>query len=398
MKFDAYLPTFSEFLDSCPREPLDPHGRYLFLSDLHMGNGGGRDDLSRNRFLIESILERWYLKHDYTLVMNGDIEEMQKFRLPEIQAAWPKLLGTVDEFAKRGKLRKIIGNHDYALLEEKNYPWPLYPGLIYESGEDRIAVFHGHQSSDLYNKYEHMTGFLIRYLVKPLHIRNSGGLPKDARRRFAKERRIYRAARKFGVLAVTGHTHHPLFESMSKFDNIRFMVEDLMREYAGAENGRKAEIEESVMMLRREMSRLSSKKERRRKTESLYGDSPFLVPCLFNSGCATGKHGITALEIVGGFISLVYWTVGADTRPYISRESRSIDFLDDDIWRYTIHEDRLETIFARLKLLGGELKGQPYVRDVGELEDDDDGDDFADGSLNDDGDDEFDDERPFDFL
>lgn len=388
MKFDAYLPTFAEFLASCPREPLDPAGRYLFISDMHMGDGGGRDDLERNRFLIESILERWYLRHDYTLVMNGDIEEMQKFRLGDIRAAWPKLLGTVDEFAKRGKLRKIIGNHDFALLEEKDYPWPLYPGLVYERGEDRIAVFHGHQSSDLYNKYEHMTGFLIRYLVKPLHIKNSGGLPKDARRRFAKERRIYRAARKFGVLAVTGHTHHPLFESMSKFDNIRFMVEDLMREYGRAENGRRSEIEETVTMLRHEMARLSSKKERRRKTESLYGDSPFLVPCLFNSGCATGKHGITALEILAGHISLVYWTVGANTRPYIARESRSIDFLDDDIWRYTIHEDRLDTLFARIKLLGGELKGPAYGSDNGEEEGN--GDEFDD-------DDDLDD-RPFDFL
>ncbi len=393
MKFETYLPTFSEFLESCPREPLDPQGRYLFISDLHMGNGGGRDDLERNRFLIESVLERWYLKHDYTLVMNGDIEELQKFRLADIRSAWPRLLGTVDEFARRGRLRKIIGNHDIALLEEKDYPWPLYPGLIYESGEDRIAVFHGHQSSDLYDKYENMTGFLIRYLVKPLHIRNSGGLPKDARRRFAKERRIYRAARRFGVLAVTGHTHHPLFESMSKFDNIRFMVEDLTREYSDAGEGRRSEIEETVMMLRREMARLSARKERRRKTESLYGDSPFLVPCLFNSGCATGKHGITALEIAGGHISLVYWTVGANTRPYISRESRSIDFLDDDIWRYTIHEDRLETIFARLKLLGGDLAGPTARAGIGEgpvdLDDLDDLDDDPDDDSS---------SRPFDFL
>ncbi len=371
MKFETYLPTFTEFLDSCPRETLDPSRRYLFISDLHMGNGGGRDDLDRNRFLIETILEKWYLKHDYVLVMNGDIEELQKFRLPDIQKAWPTLLATVDKFAERGDLRKIIGNHDIGLLEEKSYRWPIYPGLIYEYGGNRIAVFHGHQSSDLYNKYEHMTGMLIKYFVKPLHIKNSGGLPHDARRRFAKERRIYRAARKMGVLAITGHTHHPLFESLSKFDNIRFMVEDLLRDYAGAGSARRAEIEETVMILRREMARLSARKERRRKLRSLYGDSPFLVPCLFNSGCATGKHGITALEITAGMISLVYWTVGANTRPYIARESRSVDFLDDDIWRYTIHEDYLDTIFARIKLLGGELKGPLFVPGPGELEDDD---------------------------
>lgn len=375
MDFEAYLPSFAEFLDSCPRENLDPRGRYLFISDLHAGNGSGRDDLARNRFLIESILERWYLERDYTLVLNGDIEELQKFRLPDIRAAWSGLFATVDSFHGRGKLRKIVGNHDNDLFDLRDYPWTLYPGLILQSGDDRVAVFHGHQSSDLYSKYENMTGFMIRYVVKPLHIRNSGGLPKDARRRFAKERRIYRAARKLGVLAITGHTHHPLFESLSKYDNIRFTVEDLMGEYAQADPERKESIAETVMMLRGEMARLSAKKERRRKTQSLYGDTPFLVPCLFNSGSATGKHGITAIEIVNGVISLVYWTVGANTRPYIAKESLSVDSLDGDIWRYTIHSDRLETVFARIKLLGGELRESGDPADSFDDDDDSDTDD-----------------------
>lgn len=382
MDFEAYLPSFTKFLDSCPRENLDLAGRYLFISDLHAGDGGGRDDLERNRYLIESILDRWYLERDYTLVLNGDIEELQKFRLPDIRAAWPGLFATFDSFHEREKLRKIVGNHDNDLLDLRDYPWPLYPGLILQSGNDRVTVFHGHQSSDLYSKYENMTGFLIRYVVKPLHIRNSGGLPKDARRRFAKERRIYRAARKLGVLAITGHTHHPLFESLSKYDNIRFTVEDLMGEYARANPDRQASIAETVMMLRGEMARLSAKKERRRKTQSLYGDTPFLVPCLFNSGSATGKHGITAIEIVDGVISLVYWTVGENTRPYIARESRSVDGIDGDIWRYTIHSDQLETVFARIKLLGGELR-LPEGSGV-EGEGDDDGDGFGN--------------RPFSFL
>lgn len=355
MDLEAYLPSFTEFLESCPRETLDPEGRYLFLSDLHMGNGSGRDDLERNRHLVETMLEEWYLERDYTLVLNGDIEELQKFRLPDIRSAWSRLLSLFGTFDSRGKLRKITGNHDDALWECRDYPWRLYPGLILETGDDRIAVFHGHQSSDLYGKYSHMTGLIVRYVVKTLHIRNSGGLPKDARRRFAKERRIYQAARKLGVLAITGHTHHPLFESLSKFDNIRFAVEDLMREYPQAGAGRQEEIEETVAMLRREMALLSARKERRRKTQSLYGDSPFLVPCLFNSGSATGRHGVTALEIEKGVISLVYWTDGRKARPYIARETRSIDSLDGEIRRYTIHSDRLERVFSRIKLLGGEL-------------------------------------------
>jgi predicted phosphodiesterase len=351
MKYDIYLESFRAFLDSCPEERLDETVPYVFFSDLHMGDGSSRDDLAKNRALIETILEKWYLVQGYTLILNGDVEDLNKFNREDILKAWPALLGTIAKFAKMGRLRKIVGNHDYDLLAEKNYPWEIYPGLVYRYGDNRLFVFHGHQASSLYVKYDFVSEFLVRYLVKPLHIHNTG-VSKDSRRRFRTEKRIYRAARSLGIVAITGHTHRPLFESLSKFDNIRITLEGLLRRYIDSDDRQKEVLECQIRMYRDEMRTLASASEKSKKTQSLYGPDPFLIPCIFNSGCATGKHGITALEIVDGKIALVYWTRANDKRPYIQTEAVDTITVDSLFSRYTLHRERLDGTFSRIALLG----------------------------------------------
>jgi predicted phosphodiesterase len=351
MNYDIFLESFRQFLADCPEENLDEHSKYVFLSDLHMGNGTTRDDLERNRELIETMLERWYLDRDYVLILNGDVEDLNKFSLGAIRTAWPKLLGLIDQFAKRGHLRKIIGNHDYDLLLEKDYPWTLYPGIIYRVGDKRLFVFHGHQASSLYVKFDYISEFLVRYFVKPLRIKNSG-VSQDSRRRFRTEKKIYRAARILGVVAITGHTHRPLFESLSKYDNIRLTIEDLIRRYIDAEPRQKESLEKQICMYRDELRDLASAKDKVKKTQSLYGADPFIIPCIFNSGCATGSHGITVLEIDNGKISLEYWTTGARVGPYITSEAIDYETLVNGIFRYTLHRERLDGVFSRIDLLG----------------------------------------------
>lgn len=351
MKYTEFLDSFRRFVDACPEDDLDEHARYLFLSDLHMGDGGSRDDLAHNRDLLAAMLAGWYLEQDYFLILNGDIEDLNKFRLQDVRKAWAQVLEIIGKFAERGRLRKIVGNHDFDLLNERNYPWPLYEGIVYRWRGNRICVFHGHQASSLYVKFDILSEFLVRYFVKTLHIRNSG-VSKDSRRRFAAERRIYRAARSTGIMAITGHTHRPLFESLSKYDNIRIIVENLIRRYIDATDADKKTLEAQIRMYRTEMESLVNERQERKKTQSLYGAGPFLIPCFFNSGCATGKRSLTALEIVEGRISLVYWTAGTQSHPYIESEHLAIDTLDGRWCRYTLQSERMDSVFTRIRLLG----------------------------------------------
>ncbi len=360
MTSEEFQVFFNRFLDECPEEPFKPEVPLVVFSDMHMGNGGSRDDLSGNRALIEAILPQWYLERGHTLILNGDIEDLNKFPLHAVKKAWPSVYETFEAFRDRGALRKIVGNHDFALIGEKDYPFEMLPGLVMNRGDDRIFFFHGHQSSDRYVKYERLFSLMIRFLAKPLHIRNSS-VSKDSRRRFQTERRVYRAVRNASIMGVTAHTHRPMFESLSKYDNIRFRVEALLIEYNGADDRRKREIEHKVEMLRGEMSVLASTSPDSRKTQSLYDDGPFLVPCLFNSGSATGRHGVTALEIVDDRISLVYWTDGMNQRPYISAESLATETLAGRWHRYTLHTERLTAVFNRIRLLGGALPAREAV-------------------------------------
>jgi UDP-2,3-diacylglucosamine pyrophosphatase LpxH len=367
MKFKDFYKSFEKFVVNVPVEEMGDEPRYVFLSDLHLGDGGKRDDLERHRELVIDSLSRWYLDRGYVLVLNGDIEDAYKFKLKDIRRAWPEFFALLESFAERGKLRKIVGNHDLSLLREKDHPFPLSHGLVLTREGRRIAVFHGHQASRFFIDFDYISYFATRYLAKPLRIRNTS-ISSDSRYRFKTERRIYRASKKMGIVSITGHTHRPLFESLSKYESLRWSIEELLRAYAEAGEARKKEISSIVKVYREELGRLGEDGIRYSLSRSLYEDRDVLIPCVFNSGCATGKKGYTAIEIVGPSIELVHWGSAEKCRRYIAEGAIESEGLEGTDWRrYVVRRDSLDRVFARIELLGG-----------GE---DDDGDDDGDGDV-----------------
>jgi UDP-2,3-diacylglucosamine pyrophosphatase LpxH len=352
MKFSEFLANFRDFLESSPALELDDSSRVVFLSDLHMGDGGRGDDLEPNREIALVALGRWYLERGYTLVLGGDIEDLQKYKLPKIRKAWGELYELFDAFAERGSLRKLVGNHDLGLLREKDYPYELLHGLRLVRGGRTVFCFHGHQASKLFVKYLYLGDFVVRYVAKPLKVKNSS-ISGDSRQRFKAERRIYRASKKLGIVSVCGHTHRPLFESLSKYDSLRWSIEELLREYAICPPERRQKIAEIIGIYRAECERLDKAELRWDLSKSLYEEKALLIPCVFNSGCATGKNGITALEIEGGRIGLVHWAREGKDRPYLLEESILRDRIDGaEVSRYLLRQAQLDQIFARIDLLG----------------------------------------------
>jgi UDP-2,3-diacylglucosamine pyrophosphatase LpxH len=352
MKFADFLASFRRFLEESPVLPLDDGARYLFLSDLHLGDGGAGDDLMPNRELVLAALSRWYREKGYVLILGGDIEDLQKFPYGRIRSAWADLYRIFDAFAARGALRQLVGNHDLALLKEKTHPYPLEHGLRLERKGKTLFCFHGHQASKFFVKYGFVGNLIVRYLAKPLKVKNSN-VAGDSRQRFKAERRIYRASKELGIVSLCGHTHRPLFESLSKYDSLRWSIEGLLREYIGAEGERRGRIAELVKLYRTECERLSRKEIKWGLSRSLYEEKALLIPCVFNSGCATGKHGITALEIEGGKIALVHWARKGQSRPYLAQEALRKEAVEGaDAHRYVLQEAELDHVFARIDLLG----------------------------------------------
>ena len=90
MKTATFMATLQTLIDQAPRIDADADTRLVFLSDLHMGDGGKRDEFRKNAALVASSLTGKYLTEGYGLVLNGDIEELYKFKLRQIQTAWQR--------------------------------------------------------------------------------------------------------------------------------------------------------------------------------------------------------------------------------------------------------------------------------------------------------------------
>jgi predicted phosphodiesterase len=359
-------------LREVPRRALAPAERVLIVSDLHLGNGGSRDDFRANASLFEAALRDYYLPRDFLLVLNGDIEELQRFSLPRVRQAWAGVFELFAAFGRRGGLYKIYGNHDF-LLSLRQDPYPadeLLEGLRLSQGDRCLFVFHGHQASLFQERFMSLSGVVLRYVATPLGIR-SYSTSQDSRKKFRVERRVYTFAAARKLISLIGHTHRPLFESLSKIDALRFRIEQLCRQYAEAPKDGREELGQEIRQSKEELEKLYEVKKEVPHTASLY-NSRFLVPSLFNSGCAVGKRGFTALEIRDGAIALVHWFDRRRSDRHLKTPPPADRFMDrldpdgdrrmrpfypeqlddSDYFRLVLNRDSLEYIFTRIQLLG----------------------------------------------
>ncbi len=351
MKTEEFKESLKLLNESARKEILEDDSKIVFMSDFHMGDGSSYDDFLPNKQLVQDALRRFYYPGGWKLVLNGDIEELHKYSLGAIRKAYPELYGIFGEFQSQGRLRKLVGNHDHALHTLQHGEFELYDAIRFERGQDTLLVFHGHQSNNLYVKYLSISDFLVRFFVAPLKIRNRDK-SVDSKRRFRAERRIYGASKDAGIVSVTGHTHRPLFESYSKYDTLRWTMETLLRQYAMAPEAEKKDIVTRIGIYSAEFKRLTRSEKKQKISQSLYEKEEMVLPCIFNSGCATGRGGFTAIEIEKGNISLVHWSKDGNSKPYLERQMASRYLLAGTPWcRYTLDSDSLEYVFAKVRML-----------------------------------------------
>jgi len=326
----------------------------LIVSDLHMGSGS-RDDLYHNGELLTCLLEEYYYKKGWILVLNGDIEELQRYSIDLIREKWVNLYRVFNLFADENRLYKILGNHDEDLVSNKksSYPYTLHSVIRIETGIIPAYVYHGHQLSAIYRKYGKLFSFLTRYFMKPFGIKNITD-SRSPNKRFLIEKKAYAFSLQNHCLSIIGHTHRALFESLGRFDYIKFEIERLCRDYPASVGGDRIRIENEVTALRKELGKLKRKEKHDTHRQSLYGDE-LPVPCLFNSGCAIGKKGINAIEITNRNIALIYWFAEGKSKNFITRGGYEIESIQDRPYhRAVLNENKLDYILARMKLLGNQ--------------------------------------------
>lgn len=352
METKPWMLHLKNLYEEAPLYRISTGDRLIIFSDLHMGNGSKRDVFKKNAALFLMILKQYYLEKGFQLILNGDVEELHKFNLHRIQTSWHAVYDLFDQFNKQDRLIKIIGNHDRLLKSERNYPLAhrLVDAIRLQLNDIPFFLFHSDQASDFYVKYNHFSGFLLRYIANPLYI-HATSVAYHSMRQFLVEKRVYEFSRLHQIISIIGHTHRPLFESFSKVDFLKYKIEQLCRDYDLADARTRQSIEEEISVFKDELQ-IKLRKRGHKELSSYVYNADYILPCVFNSGTVTGRRGITGIEIQGGRIALVHWFDDRKLKKYFKLyDNQPEESCHSGCYRMVLKEDSLSYIYNRIKLL-----------------------------------------------
>ncbi|MDT8435774.1 MAG: hypothetical protein RRA92_03360 [Gemmatimonadota bacterium] len=315
--------------DAVPRTYEAAADRIIVLSDLHRGKRDRADDFRPCAEAYAAALDH-YAREGYTLVLLGDTEELWKNRPGAVVDAYPGLYRREAAFHREGRLIRFWGNHDEdwaspALVAQElgetygGEAIPVGEGLLLEARENgrrlgTIFLVHGHQGTGLSDTLAFLARFTVRFIWKPIQHLTQVSRNTPSRNRKVREKHLG-AMRRWaeahdGLLLITGHTHRPVFASISILDELErrlgVNVDDFTRRVD--ETGIWDELTAECL-----------------KRGWLGDEAPCgppapaeresLQPSLFNSGCCCYRDGrITGLELAAGEIRLVLWSPGPPGR------------------------------------------------------------------------------------
>ena len=157
----------------------------IFISDLHIGDGNSKDDFSQDE-LFNNFINEWNDLENPELVIVGDgfeILESEMVRhaglkpfweivhsldgklITLIESAHPKVFEALSKF--KGKIKYVIGNHDYYILKNKKLQENLKERIknleivpYYYDEQTHILAVHGNQF-DAVNRFLEVNGEII---------------------------------------------------------------------------------------------------------------------------------------------------------------------------------------------------------------------------------------------
>jgi predicted phosphodiesterase len=282
--------------------------RFIIFSDQHKGGKNGADDfmLCEPNYLYAL---NHYHQHNFSYITLGDSEELWENTLAKVLREQHASFELYKKFIARNRYYKIIGNHD---LDWKNdlitiaqiktifgTDLPIYDGILLQTtinGQDlKILCTHGHQG-DKASDGSWFSKFFVSKIWAPLQaiLKINPNTPAyDSQLKTLHNRLMYEwSNQQNALLLITGHTHQPVFESLT-------YIERLYRQLLMAQaSGDEALIKETVAEIGK------------RKFEYNVVSKDYLTmkPTYFNSGCCCYNDGdITGIEIEDGFLRLIKW-------------------------------------------------------------------------------------------
>lgn len=305
---------------------LGTEHRYVIFSDHHKGGNNEADAFRGAKDNYLAALDH-YFERDFTLIVLGDAEELLEERFEKVIDSYQDVLESEARFYPQRHFR-LPGNHDVYWESQDfvnrhlgNYfPGIQFPGgLVLEYEDDDgikgdIFMTHGHQGTldaDVFSFFPP----LVLPLYRSLQIITGMGEAKpsdDACLRAEHDTRMYRwASRQEGLILISGHTHRPVWSSLTHLEKLVMQLHALL---ALPPDQRPDGFQELVKQLQNEI------KERAEKYPPCT-DTIKTRPCYFNTGCCSFRDGdITGIEIVDGQMVLVKWGMESDVDARVELE------------------------------------------------------------------------------
>ncbi|MFT3702972.1 MAG: metallophosphoesterase family protein [Agriterribacter sp.] len=284
------------------------HKKIIIFSDLHKGNKKRSDDFAPAEKNYLAALD-YYDKEQYTLIILGDGEELWKFNLFAVRKNNHPSFDKEKMFLKRKAFIKVFGNHDVfwnndpfaslQLLSIYGESLRIYEGAIlrFRRNKKPIDIFltHGHQGDGQSDGNKFSAWFVANiwaplqsYLELNINTPAFNDVLKTEHNQFMYE---WSSVQK-DLLLITGHTHQPVFESLTHLERLykRLLIARQQNDTAAISS-----LQDEITFRRQEYDHVSE-------------DYLHLKPTYFNSGCCCFNDGdITGIEIEDGEIRLIRW-------------------------------------------------------------------------------------------
>lgn len=303
--------------------------KFIIFSDQHKGARNYADDFmfAENNYLHAL---KYYNEKLYHYINLGDSEELWKNLLESVIKHNKATFQAEKLFINRNAFTKIFGNHDlywdndplsgFSLNRIYGKKIPIYEGAVLKIkiNETILDIFltHGHQG-DLQSDGNWFSKWFVSNVWGPIQsfLQINPNTPAyDNQLKTQHNKMMYSwVINQRNLVLITGHTHQPVFTSLTHLERLYIKLKDAKRDKL------KDEVKQLLMEINKRI-KIGDKAPRFRK----------YIPRYFNSGCCCFSDGdITGIEIENGKISLIKWSstkTGTSAR-YVLEQANLSDLL-----------------------------------------------------------------------
>jgi UDP-2,3-diacylglucosamine pyrophosphatase LpxH len=281
--------------------------KFVIFSDQHKGARNYADDFMVAEKNYLAALD-YYHQQQFHYINLGDSEELWKNGIFSVRKYNKETFEKEKLFLQNNAFTKVFGNHDLywdndplasiMLFQLYGRQVKVYEGLILKTevnGEPlSIYLTHGHQG-DLQSDGNWFSKWFVSNIWGPLqaYLQINPNTPATNDHLKTQHNQIMYewSSSKNNLFLITGHTHQPVFRSLTHLERLYINLEDAVK------SGNTALVKELEKQIEKHV----------RKGEDKF-TFPGYRPSYFNTGCCCFDDGdITGIEIADGCIRLVKW-------------------------------------------------------------------------------------------